>query len=227
MLTYRQLIVPYALPYFVYVGLAALPADILSRDVNYGLRLVVVGALLLWARRWYCDLAGPGRLSASLVWGAVAGLVGLVIWVALLAPFVPPQGEPWAQGAFWLRLVAAGSVVPVFEELMMRGFVFRLALHWGRERRRGGGAALQTALDERSPNEVRPGEWSWTAVLVSTAVFAAGHGVAEWPAAVAYGLLMCFLWAWRRDLASCIAAHAVTNVALALYVLATGNWQYW
>lgn len=28
----------------------------------------------------------------------------------------------------------------------------------------------------------------------------AGHGMPEWPASIAYGLLMCALWAWRRDL---------------------------
>ena len=49
----------------------------------------------------------------------------------------------------------------------------------------------------------------------------------EWPAAIAYGLLMCILWARRKDLLSCIAAHATTNVALAAFVLMTGRWEYW
>jgi membrane protease YdiL (CAAX protease family) len=228
MLTYRQLIVPYALPYFVYVGIASIPADVLSGPASYGLRIVLVGALLVWAWRWYCSLTGPRPVAASVAWGVVAGIAGTAAWVALLAPFVSLQdAEPWPMPAFWLRLLAAGALVPVFEELMMRGFVFRLALHLDRERRTGLGGALQAALDRRSPDEVAPGEWSWAAVFVSTTVFTAGHGVSEWPAAVAYGLLMCFLWAWRRDLASCVAAHATTNVTLGLYVLATGNWQYW
>jgi hypothetical protein len=228
MLTNRELVVPYALPYFAYVGLASLPADILGREANYGLRLLVVGALLLWARRWFCPLRGPGSVPGSLAWGAVAGLAGAALWVALLAPFVSAaEATPWTPSAFWLRFAAAGALVPVFEEMAMRCFVFRLALQWGQERGKGSPAPLQAVLDGRSLNDVGPGEWSWTAVLVSTAVFAAGHGMAEWPAAVAYGLLMCVLWVRRRDLVSCIAAHAVTNAALALYVLATGQWQYW
>jgi len=64
-------------------------------------------------------------------------------------------------------------------------------------------------------------------VGISTLVFTAGHGMPEWPASIAYGLLMCALWAWRKDLVSCIAAHATTNIVLAVYVLRTGNWQYW
>jgi membrane protease YdiL (CAAX protease family) len=228
MLTNRQLIVPYALPYFAYVGLASVPADMLGREANYGLRLLVVGALLLWARRWHCPLKGPRPVAGSVAWGVAAGIFGAALWVGLLAPFVSAEGaQEWTPLAFWLRFAAAGALVPVFEELAMRGFVFRLALQWNSERRKGSSAPLQDALDERSLNEVRPGEWSWPAVLVSTAVFAAGHGMAEWPAAAAYGLLMCGLWVWRGDLVSCIAAHAATNVALALFVLGTGNWQYW
>ena len=228
MLTNRQLIVPYILPYFAYVGIASVPVSVLGREASYGLRLVAVSLLLLWARRWYCSLRGPRPAWASAAWGAGAGIAGAALWVALLAPFVSADGaQAWTPTAFWLRFAAAGAVVPFFEELMMRGFVFRLALQWDQERRKGSRAALQDALDGRSLDEVRPGEWSWAAVLVSTAVFAAGHGVAEWPAAVAYGLLMCGLWVWRGDLVSCIAAHAATNAALALYVLGTGQWQYW
>jgi hypothetical protein len=38
---------------------------------------------------------------------------------------------------------------------------------------------------------------------------------------------MALLWRHRRDLISCVTAHAVTNISLALFVLATGSWQYW
>lgn len=228
MLTNRQLVVPYALPYFVYVGLASVPADVMGRESSYGLRILVVGALLLWARRWYCILRGPRAMGASIAWGVAAGVFGAGLWVGLLSPFVSAEGaRAWSPLAFWLRFAAAGALVPVFEELAMRCFVFRLALQWGQERDKGTPEPLQAVLDERSLNDVRPGEWSWTAVFVSMAVFAAGHGMAEWPAAVAYGLLMCGLWVMRRDLVSCIAAHASTNVTLALYVLTTGQWQYW
>jgi len=30
-----------------------------------------------------------------------------------------------------------------------------------------------------------------------------------------------------RSLAQCVMAHAVTNLALAVYVVATGKWQFW
>ncbi|NLW81378.1 MAG: CPBP family intramembrane metalloprotease [Desulfovibrionales bacterium] len=228
MLTNRQLVLPYILPYVAYVALASLPAGILPSEVNYALRLVVVSGLLLWARRWYCPLTGPGSPLVSTLWGIGAGLAGAWVWIALLSPFVSAQdASPWSSLSFWLRLAAAGLLVPVFEELLMRGYVFRVALQWNQERQKGDGSALQTALDERSMNAVRPGEWSWAAVAISTLVFTAGHNVPEWPASIAYGLLMSLLWVYRKDLLSCIAAHATTNIALACYVRATGSWHLW
>ena len=42
-----------------------------------------------------------------------------------------------------------------------------------------------------------------------------------------YGLLMCGLWVWRKDLLSCVVAHAVTNVTLAAVVWHQELWQLW
>lgn len=109
----------------------------------------------------------------------------------------------------------------------MRGFVFRFGLQWHRAWRDRVREPLHTALDRRSVNEVEPGGWTWFAVLLSMLVFTSGHALHEWPAALAYGLLMALLWMHRRDLISCVTAHAVTNISLALFVLATGSWQYW
>jgi membrane protease YdiL (CAAX protease family) len=223
----RRLLVPYAAPYLAYVALGSLLGGRLSPEWIYALRLVLVPALLWWAWRWYPRLTGPRSPWGSAAVGAVAGLVGIAAWIALLTPFADTTVEPWEPTAFALRLVAAGFLVPVFEELFIRGFVLRLAYQWDRLRRGGEREALAAALDERSVSDVAPGAWSGWAVGISTAVFAAGHNPVEWPAAVAYGLLMAGLWVWRRDLLSCVVAHGVSNLALAGYVLTTGAWGLW
>jgi hypothetical protein len=228
MITNRQLILPYAAPYLAYVGIASVPEQILAMEISYSLRLIVVPLLLAWAWRWYCPLRGPCSLTGSVAVGTVAGLLGLGIWIGLLTPFTTTeQGQPWSTTAFVFRLFSAGFVVPLFEELMMRGFIFRLALQWDTLRKNRVDSPLHRALDEHSVNQVLPGAWSWTAVLLSTLAFTSGHALPEWPAAMAYGLLMSLLWINRKDLVACIVAHAVTNIALALYVFATKNWQYW
>lgn len=228
MITNRQLILPYAAPYLAYVGIASVPPSVLPPHLSYLCRLVVVPLLMVWAWRWYCSLTGPRPLVGSIVTGTLAGLAGLVLWLGLLAPFVhADDATPWTVPGFILRLLSAGLVVPLFEELMMRGFIFRLVLQWDQGRRDSQAEPLLTALDQRSINKVAPGTWSWPAVIISTLAFASGHAVAEWPAAVAYGLLMAWLWVRRQDLIACITAHAVTNIALALFVYLTGFWQFW
>lgn len=224
----RQLAVPYAAPYLAYVGIATLFSSSLSTEVNYLLRVVVVGLLLVWAWRWYCPLRGPFSPAGSILYGAVAGLVGLGLWLGLLAPFVQPADmKPWSNSAFVLRLLGAGLLVPLFEELLMRGYILRLALQWDRARKNNQNDPFHVALDQRSVNDVLPGHWSWVAVAVSTLAFASGHAPKEWPAAIAFGLFMALLWMRRKDLLTCITAHAVTNLTLATYVAATGNWHYW
>lgn len=224
----RQLILPYAAPYFAYVGIASLHSPHLSVEANYLLRLITVSILLFWAWRWHCSLRGPNSPFVSILVGAGAGLIGMILWIALLSPFVKPGNTPpWSLDAFMLRLLSAGLLVPIFEELMMRGFVFRVALQWDRAKKKSAKDPLHIALDKQSVNEVAPGDWSWVAVVLSTLAFTTGHVLHEWPAAAAFGLFMAFLWTYRKDLITCITAHAVTNVTLALYVFSTGNWHYW
>lgn len=224
-LSNRALLLPCAAPYFAYV---ALSSSWLGPTWAYGLRLAAVPALLAWAWRWYPALTGPRNPWASAGVGATAGLVGTALWVALVAPFTPAAGgEPWTGATFWLRLAASALVVPLFEEILMRGYFLRAAVQWDLARRGGDRDPLGTALDERSIVDVEPGAWTPWAVVLATAAFTSGHQVAEWPASVAYGLLMIGLWVVRRDLLSCVVAHGVTNAALAFYVRASGQWGLW
>jgi membrane protease YdiL (CAAX protease family) len=222
----RQLLLPYLAPYFAYVLVATLAADRVPREVDYAARMVVTSAALIWAWRFYVPLRGPRSAATSIALGAGAGLVGLALWIALLAPFVE-GGEAWEPGAWGLRALAATTLVPVFEEQLMRGYVLRFAIQWDRARSAGAGDPFGVALDKSSIADIEPGAWTWTALLISSGVFALGHLQAEWPAALAYGFLMAGLWIWQRDLLTCVVAHAVTNASLALYVRATGSWALW
>jgi hypothetical protein len=223
----RDLLLPYALPYLAYVAIDAAFGEWLGRAGVYALRLVVVTALLAWGWRSYRALRGPGSPAVSVLVGALAGLAGTALWVALSWPFIGPGGEPWTDLDWAMRLIGSTALPPVFEELLMRGWLLGMVVAWQRARASGAEHPLDAALDEHSANELEPGAWSGLAVAVSSGVFAVGHSLAHWPAALAYGLLMCGLWIGRRDLVSCIAAHATTNLVLALYVRASGNWALW
>ncbi len=225
--TNRSLLLAYFLPYGVYVGAGSLADLGLDRTGVYALRLAATVAVLGWGWRRYVPLRGPRPLAGSIGAGAAVGLLATPLWVGLALPLAPPAAPAWGSLDFGLRLTAAVTVVPLFEELLMRGYALRLAVQWDRSRRAGDPAPLRQTLDLRSVNEVEPGAWTVPAVAISTVLFAAGHASWEWPAALVYGVLMAGLWIVRRDLLSCVVAHAVTNLALGLWVAATGHWQLW
>jgi len=218
----RRHALPYLLPYVLYVAVASLPLD---RTTGYVARLVLAGGALVFLVRRTRGWTGPRRASVSALVGLVAGLGGIAVWILLLRPFAS-GGEPWTAMSFALRAAAATLVVPVAEELAMRGYVLRFGVQWGRFRAQGHEDAFGAALDA-DLHDVEPGAWSWFAVLLSTALFAAGHAFVEWPAAIVYGLLMAALWIRRRDLLSCVVAHAASNAALAWWVHARGAWELW
>ena len=213
------------IPFAVFMALlalrGALPADgsagIDPRWV-YGLTVAVVGALLaLWWRE-YGELATQVWPTARETLLAVAvGLVVFALWISLDAPwmrvgeataaFVPldAQGQPmWSLIA--VRWVGAALLVPVMEELFWRSFLMR----W---------------LDGGSFESVAPQSVSLRAVVLSTFVFTLAHTL--WLGAVVAGL--AYAWLYRRTgkLWVPVIAHAVTNGALGVWVVMTGNWTFW
>jgi len=226
-LTNRALLLPYLLPYLLYTGIAAIPRAWLGPELNYGARLVATAAALTWFWRRYAPLRGPHAPWLSVLIGIAVGLVGSALWIALLHPFVVRGGEAWSAPSFWLRALSAGTLVPLFEEWLLRGYVLRLAVQWVRARRAGAADAFDQAFERSSIDQVEPGAWTPLAIAISTTLFTLGHASSEWAAAAAYGLLMAGLWILRKDLLSCVAAHAATNISLAFYVRATGHWALW
>ncbi len=223
----RDLLLAYTLPYLAYGGIGLLAGPALGPQGTYAARLLIVGALLAWGWRRYQPLRGPGSPAVSIAVGALAGVLGLALWIALLRPFADPAAPAWETGDWAWRLAGSTLLPPLIEELLLRGWVLGVGVEFDRARRAGAAAPLAVALDGRSVQRLEPGAWTPLAVALSTVIFALGHEVAAWPAAVAYGLLMCGLWIARRDLLSCMAAHAVTNALLALWVRQTGEWGLW
>ena len=146
------------------------------------------------------------------------GVAVFLLWVRLdapwmtistgaVAPFVPlaPDG-----GLDWTlvvpRLVGAALLVPVMEELFWRSFLMR----W-----------IQHPVFEA----VAPARVGLKAIVLSTFVFVLAHTL--WLAAIVAGLAYAWLYVRTGKLWVAVIAHAVTNGVLGVWVLATGNWQFW
>lgn len=222
-----DLLLPYLLPYAAYVGIATLAGG-LGRVPDYALRIVATALLLglLWKR--FQPMRGPRSVRGSVAVGAAAGIVGVLVWIALVLPFhSASDGTPFTAPEFALRLAAATLIVPFVEELLFRGYLLGVVTQWQEARRSGAAQPLSVALDARSVHTISPGAWTGLAVVLSSVAFAVGHAPAHWLAAFAYGLLMAGLWVARRDLVAPITAHAVTNLVLYVYVFFTGSWGLW
>ena len=104
------------------------------------------------------------------------------------------------------RLFGLAVMVPLMEELFWRSFLIRF-------------------ITTEKFRSVAPYAFSWSAFALVAIGFSSAHP--EWLAAlicaIAYGLLL----RQTRSLFASLVAHAVTNLALGIYVITTHNWHFW
>jgi CAAX prenyl protease-like protein len=167
-----------------------------------------------------------GRIGMPIL----VGFVGVSLWIFLcelkleqsIAAYLPEwlrgaerKGfnpfeqlkSPWATWSFIAaRLFGIAIIVPIAEELFWRGFLLR----W----------LIGDEWEELSIGTCTPKSF-----LLVTLLFTAAHP--EWFAAAAYCVLLNF-YVWKtKDLWGCIVAHATSNFALSIYIMATGSWWLW
>ena len=193
------LIAPYAT---WMVLMLALPATV----VGYAIRTAVV-ALLLIVSVSVSRLSRPSRPSSRLCgWNAAFAIpIGLLVF----AIWVLPEQFDWAWYRQWCivgeggtRAVAEASAAMVAVRLVGSAFVISVA------------------------EELFFRKWliGFAGFAWMVALFAVEHD--RWLvgaiAGAVYGLLYL-----RRGLLAAIVAHATTNLVLGLWVLRTGQWQFW
>jgi CAAX prenyl protease-like protein len=186
----------------------------------YSVRFVVVLGVILAVSRPYLTF----RASYPL-FSIVMGLLVFGIWVGpdvlfgyrhhwlfenAITGSAVSSLPPWLKGNvkfIVLRAVSSTFLVPVLEELFWRGWMMR----W--------------LIDTRFQN-VPLGQYSAFAFWVVAVLFASEHGP-YWEVGLVAGILYNWWMVRTRNLADCMLAHAVTNGVLSVYVLFTGQWQYW
>ena len=218
------------LPFAVFMGFIGLEQGLRWWSETAGLKLtdeqllwiypikalLVAGLLLLFWRRYdeltWKDLTNLRVSLASIL----VGLLVFALWIQMDWPFAS-FGEssgynPYQTSAelvdplIAMRLFGAVLVVPVMEELFWRSFLLRYIIN----------------PDFRA---VRLGTYTLGSFAISALLFGLEHHLvlAGIMAGIAYNLLLYK----TRSIPQCVLAHAVTNLALGVYVLQTGNWQFW
>lgn len=212
-------IAPFALFMLLLALRGALPADAgFDPRWVYGITVAAVGGLLWHFRRQYGELARQTWPQAR-EWALAicTGLAVFLLWIQLDAPWMQ-LGEPSAAfvplnaagGLDWplivVRWIGAALLVPVMEELFWRSYLMR----W---------------LARPQFEAVDPARVGIKAIVLSTFVFMLAHTL--WLAAIVAGLAYALLYVRTGKLWVPVIAHAVTNGVLGIWVVATGQWQFW
>jgi hypothetical protein len=193
----------------------------------YTAKIAITVAAMAAALRGYRQF--PFRVS----WPALlVGVLGAALWVGicrlrledrLLRPWglAPPLGlgvrsafnpleqlrdhAAWAWSFLATRLFGLAVVVPVVEEFFFRGFVMRwlVAARWW---------------------NVPFGKVNAAALVAGTLLPMLVHPQELFAAAVWFSLVT-WLMVRTKNIWDCVAAHALTNLLLGVYVVLSGQWQ--
>jgi len=106
-----------------------------------------------------------------------------------------------------LRTSRAALLVPVLEELFWRGWLPR----W---------------LQDTNFNKIPLGQYTPFAFWSTAVLFALEHG-SFWEVGLLCGIIYNWWMKRTRSLGDLILVHAVTNLALSVYVIMTGRWTFW
>jgi len=181
----------------------------------FPLQAVFCSGLVYWYWPHY-EFKPPAKLLFTLF---IAVLV-LVLWISPQWLFDRPkrvtgfdptvfQGTPLLYyGTITMRFFRLVVAVPFLEEIFWRGFLLR-------------------DLIQEDFKKVPLGAFSWLSFGVVTLLFGLAHwGPDFWPA-ILTGALYNLVAYRTKSLASCVLAHAVTNLLLGIYIMQTGQWGFW
>jgi uncharacterized protein len=220
-------IFPYLIPLCAYVMLGSLEGFLPQIDnqpsplwyfAAYTAKLIAVGCLAWWYRSTWKDLqpfptvthSALSVLLGLVVWGLWIGLDGLyppMPMVGKRVGFDPMSLAPIARSAFILvRLLGLVVLVPVIEELFWRSFLIR----W---------------LIQPDFQRVPIGRVTMMSAALTSILFAMLHP--EWLPALLTGSLWAWLLRHTKSVSACVVSHATANLALGVYVIIAGAWQYW
>jgi len=194
---------PYLMPLLVLMGTALVTSTFANPiDHYYWLRVLMAVGILVWLQNTYRSM--NWRVSWR---GPVVGFMVAVAWLAPFARAEPPLVAATVSTA-WLvwRVLGSALIVPVCEELAFRGYLLR---------------RLQAA----DFTSVSPRAWTWLSLLGSSLLFGVLHD--RWFAGTLAGVAYAALLLRSGRLGEAVAAHAVTNGTIALWVLVAGDWSHW
>jgi len=179
----------------------------------------VLVALMLWLfRKSYMEVSWKDFLdSRKTALSVLSGLLIFILWinmdwtigsqhspVGFNPEIFPTENIKWLMIA--VRMTGAVIIVPIMEELFWRSFLLRYLIN-------------------SDFTTVKIGRLSLFSFIAVTVLFGLEHHYIF--AGMMAGVIFNYIYYATRSIAHCILSHAVANLGLACYVLATGYWRFW
>jgi len=212
----------YVFPFVIYLLIGELvPGLLVGYDahyhiyVAYTLRTVIVGGILVRYRSLYTELTDrkfdvPAMLVGTIIFALWVGLEGhYPVFSGASSHFYDPSifGTGMLILLLCVRFVGSVLVAAFIEELFTRSFLMRYV------------------IDPERWAEVPVGMYTFTSFMVVALFFGFAHF--QWLPGILAGILLNLLLYKRRNIFSCVQAHAMANLLLFFYVLYTGSWFFW
>ena len=115
-------------------------------------------------------------------------------------------GSALAMAFVLVRIIGSSLVVPPFEEVFFRSFLYRY-------------------LAKPDFQSVPLGQFILAPFLIASVIFGFEHH--EWLAGILCGFIYQGLVCWKKRLGDAITAHALTNFLLGVWVVWKGAWHFW
>ena len=228
--------VPFVLPLVVFLMIASRYPDFASEEeprliltTTYwyvgmiAVQVVLSVGLLVYFRKTY-QQHFPLRISFLSV---AVGAIGVAIWIGVCSLQIEPKileamGFDFSRPSFdpfsldgseilaaflFLRILLLAIIVPLIEELFLRGWFIR----W---------------VEDPEWENLSLQGLSWKALLAASAYGVLTHPTEAIAAFIWFGLIS---WLMNKtgSLWDCVVAHAVTNLLLGVYVLVFEQWHLW
>ena len=224
--TFRQLFIPYFLPYAVYVLIESIPIEFLSPEIKQILKGMAAGIAMAAFYRSY----RVGKPAWNITWISIlTAPIAIALWVAPLLVIHAGHSADgdYSNAYFILRTVNSTLLVAVFEELLLRVYLMQLFYQAGTQPGlKGFLDRLQDTFD-RKPLITTGPPISGFSVISVTILFAAGHPKEEWLSAIFYFFFTTYLYKKTGSIWVCIFVHGITNFAIALLVRFYGFHFLW
>ena len=220
--------IPYLAPYFAFLGIRAI-ADLFPNGLYLGYILAyAAAAFLLWIfHQRYQEMHENKITPLNLFWAFVVGIIGITIWILpyhYITNFAKTDGifgllgsrqntiklshllKNWLSPFLFFRFIGYVLIVPIFEELFIRSFLWRFIIN-------------------PDIDNVAVGKYTAFAFWGTATLFALSHN--EWIVAFLYAVIINLFLIIKKDIKLCMVAHGFSNAILVIYVIISENWFLW